>query len=43
MLFILILVISEEAHQGFCVCVCVCALGVVDLDDAHLVGSESSV
>lgn len=43
MQFILILVISEEAHQCICVCVCVCVLGVVDLDDAHLVGYESSV
>ena len=41
MLFILILVISEGTLQ--CICVCVCVLGVVDLDDAHLVGCESSM
>ena len=34
---------STTVYLCVCVCVCVSLLGVADLDDAHLVGYESSV
>lgn len=32
-----------RGNSSVYLCMCVCVLGVVDLDDAHLVGCESSM